>query len=86
MVIRRTDPEAILTEKDIEKIRIIHKCIYDLILTEKGKELIFKNKTLDSFVAGFLYMLEDIKESKHIADWISAYNKMEISVPVVFEE
>lgn len=85
MGLKKIDPEAILTERDVEKLTELRRTMESTM--EKWHEPdFFENETLNLFIAELITTFDYIAIDKHIADYVTTVgNKFGVEVPVIWK-
>lgn len=84
-------PEMLLSDDDVENIKKLELCIFDIYSKrkEKGKKSTYDNRTLDAFMVELSIMIDDIKDRKNIRNFVShglGSPRLGIDVIVKYEE
>lgn len=66
-------PEMLLSDDDIENIKKLELCIFDIYSKrkEKGKKSTYDNRTLNAFMVELSILIDDIKAKKNIKNFVS---------------
>lgn len=67
-------PKDKLTDHDIETLEELSKCllgIWSKEIEEKGRDNIYDNNSLDSLIAVFTSMVDDLVQKKNMKDYVS---------------
>lgn len=66
-------PEMLLSDNDIESLKKLEMCIFDIYneAKQKGKTSTYDNKTLDALMVELSVMIDDLKQAKNIKNFVS---------------